>query len=87
MPGFDDLLKNPQAEQLMGNSEKLEKLKDAPETQKIFSILNQNTGGSLEQAAGNAAKGDTAQLMDAIKQLMRDPEGAKLIQQMKTKLK
>ncbi len=86
MPNFSDILKDKKAAGLVGNTAKLEQLRDAPETQKIFSMLSQSTGGSLEQAADQAAKGDTAQLMSAIKQLMKDPEGARLIQQMKQKL-
>jgi hypothetical protein len=82
MPNFDELLKGKQAAQIMGDKGKLEKLRDAPETQRIFSMLSQSTG-DLEAAAGRAAKGDTAQLTDAIRKLMQDPEGAKLIQKMK----
>lgn len=86
MPNFDEILKGKQATQLMGDTSKLEKLRDAPETQKIFSMLSQSTG-DLESAAQRAAKGDTAQLTDAIRQLMQDPEGARLIQKMKDCLK
>lgn len=86
MPNFDEILKGKQAAWLMGDAAKLEKLRDAPETQKIFSMLSRSTG-DLESAAQRAAKGDTAQLTDAIRQLMQDPEGAKLIQKMKDSLK
>ena len=86
MPNFDEILKGKQATQLMGDTSRLEKLRDAPETQKIFSMLSQSTG-DLESAAQRAAKGDTAQLTDAIRQLMQDPEGARLIQKMKDSLK
>ena len=82
MPNFDEFLKGKQAAQLMGDKGKLEKLRDAPETQQIFSMLSRSTG-DLEAAADRAAKGDTAQLTDAIRKLMQDPEGAKLIQKMK----
>ena len=82
MPNFDELLKGKQAAQLMGDKGKLEKLRDAPETQQIFSMLSKSTG-DLEAAADRAAKGDAAQLTDAIRKLMQDPEGAKLIQKMK----
>ena len=85
MPNFDEFLKGKQAAQLMGDKGKLEKLRDAPETQQIFSMLSRSTG-DLEAAADRAAKGDTAQLTDAIRQLMQDPEGAKLIQKMKDNL-
>ncbi len=87
MQKFDQFLNDPQASKLMSDSSKLEQLRDAPETQQIFSMLSQSTGGNLEQAAGQAAKGDTKQLVSAIRKLMHDPQGARLIQQMKDKLK
>lgn len=86
MPNFDELLKGKEAAGLMKDPSKLEKLRDAPETQKIFSMLSQSTR-DLESAAQRAAKGDTAQLADAIRRLMHDPEGAKLIQKMKDNFK
>lgn len=86
MPNFDELLKGKEAAGLMKDPSKLEKLRDAPETQKIFSMLSQSTG-DLESAAERAAKGDTAQLAGAIRRLMQDPEGAKLIQKMKENFK
>lgn len=86
MPNFDELLKGKEAAGLMKDPGRLEKLRDAPETQKIFSMLSRSTG-DLESAAERAAKGDTAQLAGAIRQLMQDPEGAKLIQKMKDSLK
>ena len=86
MPNFDELLKGKEAAGLMKDPSKLEKLRDAPETQKIFSMLSKSTG-DLESAAQRAAKGDTAQLADAIRRLMHDPVGAKLIQKMKDNFK
>ena len=84
MSGFNPFLNDPQAAKLIGDSSRLEQLKDAPETQKLFSMLSRSTGGNLEQAAGKAAKG---QLMGAIQKLLSDPEGAQLIQKMKDRLK
>lgn len=86
MPNLNEFLQNSQAERLI-NNEKLEQLKDAPETRKVFELLKQETGGSLEQAAEDASKGDSTQLVRAIKQLMQNPEAAMLISQMKNKLK
>ena len=80
MPNLDDLLHSSQ-------TEKLGQLMNEPETRKLFDMLSHTTGGSLEQAAGKAAKGDTAQLINAIRQLMQDPEAAKLMEGMKRKLK
>ena len=82
MPNLDELLKGKEANRLLSDTKKLERLRDAPETQKIFDLLSQSAG-DLEAAADRAAKGDAAQLTDAIRKLMQDPEGAKLIQRMK----
>jgi len=80
MTNFNDMLHGmPQ--------EKLEQLMEEPETQKIFSMLNKNTDGKLEDAADKAVNGDTTQLVSAIKQLLQNPEAARLIQHMKSKLK
>lgn len=87
MPGLNDLLKDKQAQTLISNREKLGHLMESPETQQLFSMLDQHTDCTLKEAAEHAAKGDTAQLMSAIKHLMNDPEGARLIQQMRSKLK
>lgn len=87
MPNLDEILHTPQAEKIMGNRDKLGHLMASPETQKIMEMLNQSSGGNLEQVAGNAAKGDTTQLMNAIQQLMQNPEASQLIQQMKNKMK
>lgn len=80
MSNLDDLLRGRDTEQLG-------RLMNEPETKKIFEILSKSTDGSLEQAAEKAAKGDTTQLMDAIRQLMSNPEGTNLIQKIKGKLK
>ena len=85
MPNFDELLKGKEAAGLLSDTKKLERLRDAPEPQKIFSMLSQSAG-DLEAAADRAAKGDAAQLTDAIRKLMQDPEGIKLIQKMKDSL-
>lgn len=82
MPNFDELIKGKEAARLLNDTKKLEQLRDAPETQKVFDLLSQSTG-DLEAAANRAVKGDTAQLTDAIRKLMQDPEGAKLLQKMK----
>ena len=69
MPNLDELLKGKEAASLLSDTKKLERLRDAPETQKIFSMLSRSAG-DLEAAAGKAAKGDAAQLTDAIRKLM-----------------
>lgn len=87
MPEFQDVFKNDQAAKLMKDPAKLEQLRDSAETQRLFQLLSKSAGGDLEQAANRAAQGDAGTLMAAIKQLMKDPEGQRLIQQMKQSLK
>ena len=87
MPNMDDILSKGQAAGLLKDPGKLEQLRDAPETQKIFSMLRENTNGGLEQAADQAARGDTSQLLSAIRNVMKNPEGAKLMEKMKDYLK
>ena len=80
MSGIEDILKST-------HSDRLEKLLDEPETQRVFSLLNQKFGGNLKEAAENAASGNTEPLVSAIKQLMQNPEGSRLIEQLKEKIK
>ena len=82
MSDLDKVLKSEGAVALLKDPERLEQLRAAPETQQIFSMLSRSIGGNLEQSAQQ----DTTQLITAIRQLMANPEGAKLIRQMKEKL-
>ena len=82
MPNLDEFIKGKEAARLLSDTKRLEQLRDAPETQKVFDLLSRSAG-DLETAADRAAKGDAAQLTDAIRKLMQDPEGARLIQKMK----
>lgn len=86
MPDFRNVLNSEQAAKLMKDQGKLNQLQNAPETQRLFQILSKNTGGDLEHAAQQAAQGDAAQLMDAVRRLTRDPEGQRLIQRLKQSL-
>ena len=64
----------------------LEPLRDAPETQQLLGALDRQVGGTLEQAADRAARGDTAQLVSAIRAVTQDPENARLLEQLRQKL-
>lgn len=85
MPDFQQVLNSEQTARLMEDSKKLEQIRNAPETQRLFQLLGQSAG-DLEQAAGRAAQGDTGQLISAIQQLMKNPEGQRLIEKMKQSL-
>lgn len=81
MPDFKDILNSDQAAKLMGDKSTLDSLKKAPQTQKLLSMLAQNTGGDLESAANAAANGDAARLMGAMTKLLKDPEGKRLVEE------
>ena len=82
MSGMDRFIHSKQTEDLMKDPDKLEKLRNAPETQRIFTMLSQSTGQDLEQAS----REDPTRLISAIRKLMQDPEGSQLIQKMKERL-
>ena len=86
MPNFQEMLQSEQTSKLLQDQAKLERLRDSPETQRLFELLSRSAGGDLEQAANRAAQGDTSGLVSAIQRLMRDPEGQKLIQKTKQSL-
>lgn len=86
MSNFQEMLQSGQAAQLLQDQEKLKRLRNSPETQRLFELLQHGTADSLEQAADRAAQGDTAALVGAIQRLMRDPEGKRLIEKTKQAL-
>lgn len=86
MPNFQEMLQSEQTSKLLQDQARLERLRDSPETQRLFELLSRSAGGDLEQAANRAAQGDASGLVSAIQQLMRDPEGQKLIQKTKQSL-
>ena len=45
-------------------------------------LLNQNAGGKLKTAAASAALGDTKDLLAMVRQVMQNPEGAKLVERL-----
>ena len=86
MPNFQKMLQSEQTSKLLQDQARLERLRDSPETQRLFELLSRSAGGDLEQAANRAAQGDASGLVSAIQRLMRDPEGQKLIQKTKQSL-
>ncbi len=83
MPDLKDMLNSSEAKKLTQDPAKLEQLRSSPETQRLFQLLSGHAGGDLEQAASRAALGDAGTLIAAVKELMRDPEGQKLLQTLK----
>ena len=86
MPNFQKMLQSEQTSKLLQDQARLERLRNSPETRRLFELLSRSAGGNLEQAANRAAQGDASGLVSAIQRLMRDPEGQKLIQKTKQSL-
>lgn len=74
-----DMFKSPQAEKLLKNKSAMEDLVKSPDTKRLMDLLNKNSGGSLKAAAEAAMKGDTTQIMGLMDRIMKDPEGAKVV--------
>ncbi|MEG2421098.1 MAG: hypothetical protein RSB55_06075 [Oscillospiraceae bacterium] len=65
---------------LLQNKALLETLMGSQDAQSLVSMLNQGAGGGLKTAAESAMKGDSAQLMRLLSQLLKDPENAQLLE-------
>ena len=79
MPDLKDILNNDSAKKLMSDKGALERIQNAPETRRLLELLSQKSGSTTDQLANSASSGDSAQLMGAIQQLLRDPESQKLL--------
>lgn len=63
-------------ERLKNDPNLMQKLAQSPDAQALMRLLQTDGGKSLEQAAA----GNTAQLLSAMKQIMSTPGGAALLQ-------
>ena len=64
------------------NRTKLEQVIRSEDAQRLMELLNRNAGGKLKSAAASAALGDTKDLLAMVRQVMTDPEGAKLVERL-----
>lgn len=60
----------------------LEQVVRSDDAQRLMELLNQNAGGKLKTAAISAALGDTKDLLDLVRRVMAEPEGAKLVERL-----
>lgn len=86
-PDLNEVLRSPQAAELLKNRQALESLLRSDEARRLLDSLNQNSGGGLKNAAQAAMKGDGTQLMGLVQGLMNDPKSARLVQDLNAKLK
>lgn len=75
-----NLMNSPQAAKLLKDKSTVENLVKSPDTQALVSMLNQSSGGGLKAAAEAAMKGDASQLQGLLDRLMKDPNGAKVVE-------
>lgn len=75
-----DALHTPEAEALLKDKARLKALIQSPETKKLMSLLSQQNGDSLKEAAGQAKQGDLSGISAMLQQLMKTSEGAEAVE-------
>lgn len=75
-----------QPEQLLQNKQTVEKIIQSQEAKQLMDLLNQNSGQSLKDAAQSALKGDTTRLTSLVDDLMRNPQSARLMEELQKKI-
>lgn len=85
-PNLNDVLSSPKATELLKNRQAIESLLRSNEAKQLMELLNQNAGGSLNDAAQSAMKGNTAQLMGLVQNMMNDPQSAGLVEELNKKI-
>ena len=69
------------AEQLKSNPEMLRSLMQSQDGQMLMRMLTQgDSGAGLQRAVQSASKGNTAEMVQMVKQLMQSPEVASLVE-------
>lgn len=59
----------------------VQRLLTSQDGRRLIQMMSQANGGqALQQAANNAIRGDTSQIMQMVNQLVQTPEGAALVE-------
>ena len=76
------------AEQLKSNPALLRQLAQSKDGQTLMRMLTQqDQGAALQKAAQSAARGDTADMVRMVTQLMQSPDGAALVERINKALR
>ena len=76
------------AEQLKRNPALLRQLAQSKDGQTLMRMLTQqDQGAALQKAAQSAARGDTADMVRMVNQLMQSPDGAALVERINKALR
>jgi hypothetical protein len=74
-PDLNQFAGDPKAAALLRNPAALKALLASPEARKLLTLLNEQNGANLHQAAQQAGAGNTAALSAMLKQLSQSAEG------------
>ena len=85
-PSLNDVINSPQAADLLKNRQAMENLLHCAETRQLMAMLDQNSGGSLKDAAQAAMKGNASQLIGLVQGLMSDPNNVRLVEELNKKV-
>lgn len=77
---LNEMLKDPQAANLLKNKRMLQQLVNSPDAKKLVEMLNQKGGTELQSAAKAAMNGDASALVGLVQEVMQRPEGVKAVE-------
>ena len=84
---LEALRRNPEAAAFLGTPAALAALLRSPETQKLVRLLEETGGNQLQQAAGQAVRGDTTALKRVVDRLMDSKDGAQAVEALQRRAK
>ena len=75
-----------QIRKIQQNKALVQQLMQSPDGQKLLSMLTQDGGAQLQNAAYAASKGNTADMVRMLAQIMKSEEGAKLVRNINSQI-
>ena len=85
-PDWNSMFHSPKATNLLNNKQAVESLMKSQEAKQLMELLSKNSEQNLQQAAQSAIKGNTSQLAQLVEGLMRNPQSAKLVEDLNKKI-
>lgn len=85
-PDWNGMFHSLQATNLLNNKQAVESLMKSQEAKQLMELLSKNSEQNLQQAAQSAINGNTAQLAQLVEGLMRNPQSAKLVEDLNKKV-
>lgn len=79
-PDLSAYTNTPEAASLLKNKKAVSELLSSQDTKQLMAMLEQQSGGSLQQMAQAALKGDPSQLMALMNRVTASKEGAQVVE-------